>query len=186
MNNNKFNNTSVKPSIAVLWHPDGEERPVKYYTIQSPWYSECGSVIGEMFKRDDVTKLFEDALGKLNLISADDLDSDSPDNWYFDIFDEEKYTETYANFVAELAKQPILIKKAFLKYLSFQDYEDTDNCEIDFLINILNENNIALQESALNVLLEWDNFPDKEILKTISIKNNILMQELARFINEER
>ena len=171
--------------IATLWHHDGEERPAKFYTIPSPWYNKERSAIGESFRRDDTSQLLRDIFAKLNLMTVDDLDTDSANNWYFDIFDEAKDSPIYNLLLIALINQPILMQEAFLKYLSFQDYDSTDDCESNFLLGVLNKNNVTLQEDALNVLLEWGTFPDKEALENITIDNKILMHRLARFINGE-
>lgn len=67
-------------------------------------------------------------------------------------------------------------------FFSQIDYDFIYPIEENFVFYALEHGDICIQETALDILLAWDNFSDFEKLKEIKINNRYLQEDLSSFI----
>ena len=107
-------------------------------------------------------------------------------------FSNENYARSYLNELRKtidyenlLINDNILfddVIKSILLYLSTIEFDNLFAFEERFVINVLLDNNLQLQEYALNTLLNWDNISNVEMLKKVRINNKYLNEDLQEFI----
>lgn len=71
-----------------------------------------------------------------------------------------------------------------LQLLSQMDFEKVLPHEEEFVLKMLESDNLELQEEALNAIELWENTTQFERVKKVRIKNRYLQEDLDDFIKE--
>ena len=115
-------------------------------------------------------------------LSKNDIDDE---HGYFNYINEIRRSDNYS----ELLKYSLGIGEkyaisALLMFLSQKDKKFITAEEEDFVISILEGNDLVLQEDALNTILAWDSISQIDRLRNIKIKNYYLQLDLEMFLEE--
>lgn len=105
---------------------------------------------------------------------------------YFEFLSDIRDTEVYSDFLA-LAKKnlDLNVGNAISIFLSQKDYQNISADEENYIFSMLNSNESQLQEFALAAILNWDNFSNVNLLKTLEMQNKYLQEDLEDFINSK-
>ena len=78
------------------------------------------------------------------------------------------------------------IIKAILVFFSAQDDFVVLGCEEDFVLSVLEGEDLDLQESAVDCLLTWDIANNLERLERVNIKNVYLQRDIDEFLADKK
>ncbi len=120
---------------------------------------------------------------RLSTLTAEDFLPSNDTTWYLDEIAKTKYSPWYNSLLSKIKSAPFVVQYAFLSFLSDQSYNEVNPYEEQLTFSVLKSNDVILQERALNVLLSWGNFSNKQALVGIKIKNKFLNKIFMDFIN---
>lgn len=118
----------------------------------------------------------------INLIDDDVVDFDK-DNNFFNFLETIRKHDDYNFFLYQINKEKnVNVKNAVAMFLSQKDYEYISASEENFIVDLLQSDNVLNQEFALNAILLWENVANKDLLKTIHLSNKYLQMDLDEFL----
>ena len=170
----------MENTSTILEFPYGEE----YFSIIGNNIVDMGNdsltrekYFAAIFEWQDILK---------NLIGENVLELED-NQMYFSFLQSLREKEQYEDFLRITLEndQRNNIKAILLFFVAQEDFVVL-GCEENFVLSILDGEDVDLQECAIDCLLTWDIANDIERLERVYIKNTYLQRDLDEFIKDKK
>ena len=150
--------------------------------------SENGNNVVYMYENDTLNPVNKvDRIIELFSCKVKECDLDDFSNVsYFELLNQIRKKEEYSAFLRTLCSEGEYdLLEYIMVYLMQFNFAFITGEEERLVIDCLKQNNqIKLQECALNAILEWDKVSDVNSLRDVEIGNSYLQESLNEFIEE--
>lgn len=150
--------------------------------------SENGNNVVYMYENDTLNPVNKvDRIIELFSCKVKECDLDDFSNVsYFELLNQIRKKEEYSAFLRTLCSESEYdLLEYIMVYLMQFNFAFITGEEERLVIDCLKQNNqIKLQECALNAILEWDKVSDVNSLRGVEIGNSYLQESLNEFIEE--
>lgn len=161
------------------------------WPVTSVWReysSENGNNVVYMYENDTLNPVNKvDRIIELFSCKVKECDLDDFSNVsYFELLNQIRKKEEYSAFLRTLCSESEYdLLEYIMVYLMQFNFAFITGEEERLVIDCLKQNNqIKLQECALNAILEWDKVSDVNSLRGVEIGNSYLQESLNEFIEE--
>lgn len=161
------------------------------WPVTSVWReysSENGNNVVYMYENDTLNPVNKvDRIIELFSCKVKECDLDDFSNVsYFELLNQIRKKEEYSAFLRTLCSESEYdLLEYIMVYLMQFNFAFITGEEERLVIDCLKQNNqIKLQECALNAILEWDKVSDVNSLRGVEIGNSYLQESLNEFIKE--